>query len=347
MTAPAADGFLLVDKPAGVTSFRIVDHVRKALLRAQPGLQARRGGGRPGGPRPPRFKCGHTGTLDPMATGLLVVMTGKGSRLVPFLTGLDKTYLATVRFGTETHTLDAEGEVTATAAPPATAARAAAALDAFRGDILQVPPLVSALKRDGKPLYARVRAGEDLAEPDPRPVRVDRLEVTGARWPGPQGEHELDLEVSCGSGFYVRSLARDLGRAVGSCAHLVALRRLRVGPFAVADALAGVLDRDGAALMAALRPCADAVPWAAALRVGSDEAALLAHGGQPAADWLERLPAGEAPPAPDGLVRLLDPDGALVAVAAATPDGLRTAAVLAAADTADTTDAGEGRSPCA
>src|SRR5690606_34858090 len=152
-----------------------------------------------------------------------------------------------------------------------------------------------------------------------------RLEVVGARWPGPEGEHELDLEVSCGSGFYVRSLARDLGRAAGSCAHLAVLRRLRVGPFAVADALADVLDRDGAALAAALRPCAQALPWAPVLAVDADEAALLAHGGQPAADWLARLEPGAAAPAGGGLVRLLGPDGALVAVAEATADGLRTA----------------------
>lgn len=343
MTSGAADGFLLVDKPPGVTSFRIVDHVRRALLRADPGLQERRGGGRPlpvipGGPRPPRFKCGHAGTLDPLATGLLVVMTGKGSRLAPFLSGLDKTYLATVRFGTETVSHDAAGAVTATAAPPPSPRQVDAVLDGFGGDILQVPPLVSALKRDGKPLYARVRAGEDLAEPDPRPVRVDRLAIIGARWPGPGGEHELDLEVSCSSGFYVRSLARDLGRAAGSCAHLAALRRLRVGPFVVTDALAGVLELDGAALATALRPCADALPWAPALPLDADEAALICRGGQPAAAWLPRL--GSGLPVPGTLLRLLGPDGVLVAVAELTATGPRTAAVLAVADTA-----GE-RAPC-
>ncbi len=322
------DGFLLVDKPAGVTSFDVVDHVRRALLRAAPQLQASRRRGVRGGPRPPRYKCGHTGTLDPAATGLLLVVAGKGSRLVPFLTGVDKTYAATVRFGAETDSHDADGEVTSTAAAPADPAQVQALLPRFRGDVLQVPPLVSALKRDGKPLHARVRAGEDLAEPEPRPVRIGELEITGRRWPDPAtGACELDLLVSCSSGTYIRSLARDLGRAAGSAAHLAGLRRLQVGPFAVADALPRVLDMDGEALLQALRPPAEALPDAPLLPLTADEAVLVSRGGQPTPAWLERLPG---PPPPGGLLRLAAPDGHLVAVARLTDEGPRIAAVLAA-----------------
>lgn len=320
-----ADGLLLVDKPAGVTSFAVVDRVRKALLRAEPGLQPGRGGRR-GGPRPPRFKCGHTGTLDPMATGLLVILAGKGSRLVPFLTGLDKTYAATIRFGAETHSHDAEGEVVREAALPADEAAVIAALDAFRGDIMQVPPLVSALKRDGKPLHARVRAGEDLAEPEPRPVTISRLEVTAVRLGAAGAIAELDLEMDCSSGTYVRSLARDIGRAVGSAAHLSALRRLAVGPFTLEGAEADPMALDGQAVLAALRPLADALPDAALVPVDADEAAALALGGQPDAAWLQRA---EPTPADGALVRLVDPEGRLAAVARRAGDALVTAAVLA------------------
>ncbi len=322
-----ADGLLLVDKPAGVTSFAVVDRVRKALLRAEPGLQPGRAGRR-GGPRPPRFKCGHTGTLDPMATGLLVILTGKGSRLVPFLTGLDKIYAATIRFGTETHSHDAEGDVVREAALPADEAAVTAALGAFRGDILQVPPLVSALKRDGKPLHARVRAGEDLAEPDPRPVRIDRLEVTALRTDEAGAVCELDLEIACSSGTYIRSLARDLGRSVGSAAHLSALRRLAVGPFTLDRAAAGVMDWDGDAVLGALQPLAAALPAAPLVEVSADEAAALALGGQPGPEWIGRVPASHR--TSGSLARLVDPDGLLVAVATVAPEGLRTAAVLVA-----------------
>ena len=198
---------------------------------------------------------------------------------------------------------------------------------------MQVPPLVSALKKDGKPLHARVRAGEDLAEPEPRPVRIDRLEITGRRWPDPAGgAFELDLEVACGSGTYVRSLARDLGRAVGSAAHLSALRRLRVGPFDVADALPQVMTTGGDELLAALRPLGEALPGAPVLPVTAEEAALISLGGQPRPDWLERL--DDAGPPPVGTVlRLVAPDGGLVAMAVLETEGPRIAAVLVTANT--------------
>lgn len=326
-----AGGFLLVDKPAGITSFRVVDHVRRALLKSFPQLQGDRSRTRPGGPRPPKFKCGHTGTLDPAATGLLVVLTGKGSRLGPFLTGLDKTYLGTLRLGTETDTLDAEGTVTRTIAPPADAAEIEAVLPRFRGDIMQVPPLVSALKRDGKPLYARVRAGEDMAEPDPRPCRIDRLEIADVRWPDPvTGHYEIDLEVACSSGTYVRSLARDVALAAGSAGHLAALRRRTVGPFDVANALERVLEREGHELRAALVPLEAALPGTPRLNLTEEQDRAVRLGGQPEADWLDNLDQTDTPLSGDDLFRLLSPQGGLTAVGRLTDDGPRIAAVFAA-----------------
>jgi len=326
-----ADGLLLVDKPAGPTSFAVVDRVRKALLKAEPGLQAARTGRRPGGPRPPRFKCGHTGTLDPMATGLLVVLTGRGSRLVPFLTGLDKVYSGTVRFGSATDTLDAEGEVVATSALPGDEAALRAAMAALTGDILQVPPVVSALKRDGKPLYARVRAGEDVPEPEARPVRIDRLDLVAVRRDQAGAIAEVDLEVACSSGTYIRSLARDLGLALGGCAHLAALRRLAVGPFRVEDAVTDPMHLDGQAVLAALQPLAAALPDAPTLVLSPDETAAVAHGAQPDPAWLARAP-GVACLEAGALVALAAADGRLVAVARRGEDGLRTAAVLMSND---------------
>lgn len=320
-------GFILVDKPAGVTSFDVVNRVRRSLVEAFPDLAPPRRRGK--GPKPPRFKCGHAGTLDPLATGLLIVLVGKGSRLSPFLLGLDKTYLATVRFGTATDSLDADGEVTASANPPHSPAAIESALPHFRGDIEQVPPLISALKRDGQALHKRVRAGEEVAEPEARPVTIHRLEIDAARWEGEAPE--VDLTVACSSGTYIRSLARDLAEAAGSVGHIVALRRTEVGPFTVAGALTGVMEMPGEDLAAALRPAADALPWAPAMELSGDEADFVRSGGQPGDDWLDRL---KEKPVTQGkssaIFRMLDGDGGLVAVGRIDDDaGLpRTALVM-------------------
>jgi len=320
------DGFLLVDKPAGVTSYRIVDHVRKLLLQFDPGLQPPRPRRR-GGPRPPRYKCGHAGTLDPLATGLLVVMTGRATRLGPFLTGLDKSYRATLRCGAATDSLDADGEVIGTAPVPAEVAVFDDLLGRFHGDISQVPPVVSALKRDGKTLHARFRAGEDVAEPAPRTVRIDHLEITGRRWPDPDtGHHELDFEMACTSGTYVRSLGRDLAAAAGTLGHLTALRRLRVGPFGVDEARQGVLSCGPREVAAAVRPAGEALPWTPFVRLTDPEAYAVRTGAQPDPEWTPRLEGG--PPAADGLFRMIDSDGMLLAVGRLDPEP-RMEAVLA------------------
>jgi len=199
-TAP--DGLLVVDKPSGWTSHDVVARVRRLA-------QTR--------------KVGHAGTLDPMATGVLVLGIGKATRLLGHLALTDKDYDATIHLGITTVTDDAEGDVLeirdASAVGDATAA-----MEALTGEIEQVPSAVSAVKVDGVRSYARVRAGEEV-ELAPRRVTVSRFELLARR-----GD-ELDVRVSCTSGTYVRALARDLGAALGVGAHLTALRRTRVGPF--------------------------------------------------------------------------------------------------------------------
>ena len=214
---PAESGLVICDKPAGWTSHQVVGRVRRLL-----------------GTR----KVGHAGTLDPMATGVLVVGVNRATRLLGLLALDDKAYAATIRLGVSTVTDDAEGEVTST---PGAATVAAAALDAalvpLTGDIAQVPSAVSAIKVDGVRAYARVRAGHEVALAA-RPVRVRRFEVLGRRDTVADGVAVVDLDVAveCSTGTYVRALARDLGAALGTGGHLTALRRLRSGPFTTAEA---------------------------------------------------------------------------------------------------------------
>ena len=310
MTWP--DGFLLVDKPAGVTSRTVVSRVQRALGPS---------GGRKRGA--PRFRCGHAGTLDPMATGLLVVLVGAGTRLSHYLLGHDKTYDAVVRFGVATDTLDAEGEVTASAPPTFDSAQLTAAITARIGTRLQVPPLVSAIKRDGRSLHRRVRDGEDVAPPEARLIRIDDLVQTGPSSSGPgDGTLDVPLRVLCGSGTYVRSLARDLGEDLGTLAHLAALRRVRIGAFDVADAVAPTDLDDSELLRAALRPLATALPELPVVVLDADEAAAVRSGHQPDAAWLDRA---DGPPAPiaagrEPLWTMIDASGGLVAVGRLGPD---------------------------
>ncbi|MEE1618844.1 tRNA pseudouridine(55) synthase TruB [Brachybacterium sp. J153] len=211
MSAP--HGILLVDKAPDRTSHDVVARVRWLL-----GTK----------------KVGHAGTLDPMATGLLVLGIGQGTRLLTHLVGLDKTYLATIRLGLSTTTDDREGEALGEAreATGIGADRLEAALADLRGEIQQVPSTVSAIKVDGKRAYARARAGEDV-ELAARPVTISRFEITARREEGPF--LDLDAIVTCTSGTYVRALARDLGAALGVGGHLTTLRRTAVGPFTVEE----------------------------------------------------------------------------------------------------------------
>jgi len=210
-----ASGVVLVDKPAGWTSHDVVGRVRRLA-----------------GTR----KVGHAGTLDPMATGLLVVGVNKATRLLTSITGTDKVYEATIRLGVSTVTDDAEGEVVQTRlANAVTEERVAEQVALLTGDIEQVPSAVSALKVAGRRAYDRVRAGEDV-QLDARPVTVHSFDVLEVRRLDEGRVVDLDVRVHCSSGTYIRALARDLGEALEVGGHLTMLRRTRVGPFHVADA---------------------------------------------------------------------------------------------------------------
>lgn len=210
---------LVVDKPVGPSSFAVLRRVRWALIRATGGAG-----------RPP--KLGHGGTLDPMASGVLPVCVGEATKVIRFLLDADKEYLAVVRFGVETDTLDATGQVLCeTPIGDLDAIRLQAALAGFRGEIEQVPPMFSALKHHGRPLYRYARAGQTV-ERAPRRVKVHELELLA--WEPPD---RARLRIRCSKGTYIRSLAADLGRQLGVGAHLTELRRTASGPFALAQAV--------------------------------------------------------------------------------------------------------------
>jgi tRNA pseudouridine55 synthase len=289
---------MVIDKPVGPTSFDVVARVRRA--------------GR-------IKKVGHGGTLDPLASGVLPVCVGEGTKLAPFLLDADKEYEFSVRFGVETETDDAGGAVTRTAdASGIDRATIECALGAFRGRISQVPPSYAAIKRDGRALYDYARAGE-IVEVAPREVTIHELEIVGF-----EGADGVAFRVHCSKGTYVRALARDLGRALGVGAHVTALRRTRSGPFALAMALP--LDQALAALAGGE---ARLLPLAAALRYPriavDDPMGRRLRAGQ-RVGWAE-LAAGEA-----DRVSVVDGAGELIAVAEPRPDGMvRTLRVFGAA----------------
>ncbi|MEO0943859.1 MAG: tRNA pseudouridine(55) synthase TruB [Pseudomonadota bacterium] len=203
-------GWLVVDKPAGLTSSAVVNKVRWAF---------------------DAKKAGHAGTLDPDATGILAVALGEATKTVPYVTDAMKAYTFTVRFGVATNTDDEEGEAVATSENRPNDEEIAAALHAFKGNILQVPPAFSAVKIDGERAYAKARAGEDV-ELTARPLFVESLDVVERTDP----DH-VTLEMVCGKGGYVRAIARDLGEALGCYGHVTTLRRTWSGPFDLDDAV--------------------------------------------------------------------------------------------------------------
>lgn len=221
-------------------------------------------------------KAGHTGTLDPLASGLLPLCFGEATKVSQFLLGADKTYRARAMLGIRTTTGDSEGDILRERPVEVDAARLAAALAAHTGDLLQVPPMYSALKHDGERLYALARRGETVERP-PRPVHVSRLELL--QW----DESGFEVELDCTKGTYVRSLIEDIGEALGCGAHITALRRLRVGALDVEQAVTlesvrTVADRDPQALDACLVPIADALAHLPQLDLGPDDAASLQLG---------------------------------------------------------------------
>jgi tRNA pseudouridine55 synthase len=275
-TAGTGSGLVVVDKPAGLTSHDVVARVRRLA-----------------GTR----RVGHAGTLDPMATGVLVVGVEKATRLLGHLTLTEKTYDATIRLGVSTVTDDAEGTVLAAVPAGAVTDEAVrAGVLALTGDIEQVPSSVSAVKVDGKRSYQRVRAGEDVALPA-RPVTVRTFDVLAVR--RSTDVLDVDVRVVCSSGTYVRALARDLGSALGVGGHLTVLRRTRVGPYDLS--VAHTLEELSEELV--VLPIAAAARAAFPAReVSAEEARVVSHGG--------RLPAVGAA----GPVALFDGDGLLLAL---------------------------------
>lgn len=248
-------GWLVLDKPLEMTSTRAVG-VLKRLFFAQ--------------------KVGHAGTLDPLATGILPIAFGEATKTVPFAVEGEKVYRFTVRWGAETSTDDAEGEVVATGEARPTVDEITALLPQFTGEIMQVPPRFSAIKVDGERAYALARDGEEV-ELAARPVVIDELRIVDV-----PDEDSVVLEARCGKGTYVRAIARDLGRALGCRGHVIALRRTRVGPFSEDDAV----DLDeiedaadaGEDLTTFLEPVEMALGDVIELNVSATDAADLAQG---------------------------------------------------------------------
>ena len=289
--AAAPDGLLVVDKPAGWTSHDVVARCRRLA-------HTRR--------------VGHAGTLDPMATGVLVIGINRATRLLGHLALTDKDYDATIRLGQATLTDDAEGEVTATTpAGEVTDEAIAAGVAALTGDLQQVPSSVSAIKVDGQRSYKRVRAGGEVTLAA-RPVTVTSFVVHDVRRTA--DVVDVDVSVTCTSGTYVRALARDLGAALGVGGHLTALRRTRVGPYQ----LEGARTLEQLEVETVVLPVAEAARAAFPSRdLDAEQANVIAHGGPLPAD-------GEAA----GPVAVFGPDGAFLALVERQGDRLKPTAVF-------------------
>jgi len=272
-------GILPVEKGPGVTSFQVVAHLRRVL-------------------RAPRV--GHGGTLDPAATGLLPILVGEATKLTPYLVELDKEYVATVRLGVTTETQDLTGAVIETRPVPALDALALeAALAPFVGTIQQIPPMFSALHRDGKRLYELARQGVEV-EREPRQVVVHSIRLESVALP------DFVMRIRCGKGTYVRTLAADVGAALGCGATLAGLVRTRVGPYALEAAVAWDEVREarsGEALWARLLPPDSALASLGAVRLDADGARAFTHG--------QAVATGERV---GGLLRVYGPDGGLLGV---------------------------------
>jgi tRNA pseudouridine55 synthase len=285
----AVDGVLLLDKPPGLSSNQALQRVKR-LFRAR--------------------KAGHTGSLDPLATGVLPICFGEATKLSSYLLESDKAYRSLARLGQRTATGDAEGAVLETRPVPSlTPAEIEQALAAFRGEIEQIPPMYSALKHQGRRLYELARAGE-VVERAPRSVTIHALDLLAA-----QGE-TLDLYIRCSKGTYVRTLVEDIGERLGCGAHVEQLRRTGVGPYSEAEMhglpeLEALAERGDAALDAALLPLGSAVADWPAVHLDRDSAHYLRQG-QPV----------QVPGAPTaGRLAVFGPDGRFLGVGEVMDDG--------------------------
>jgi tRNA pseudouridine55 synthase len=292
------DGLIVVDKPGGMTSHDVVARVRR-LAKTR--------------------RVGHGGTLDPMATGVLIIGVNRATRLLTYVIGAQKSYAATIRLGEATVTDDAEGDVTATSSVEGVTDEAIrAGLARQTGEIDQVPSAVSAIKINGERAYKRVRDGEDVDIPARR-VTVSRLDILAIRRPGDRDVIDVDVDVTCSSGTYIRAIARDLGHTLGTGGHLTALRRTAVGGFTLAEAatLAELEERSPDVIGL---PMADAVRRAFRERTATpDEARVLSHGGP------------LAPLGIEGPYAVFDEAGAVLAIVSERDGRARAEIVLAPA----------------
>ncbi len=280
------DGFLNLDKPSGITSRAAVDAVVRCVGR--------------------KVKVGHAGTLDPLATGVLVVALGAGTRLIEYVQRMPKTYRAGVRLGATSTTDDADGEVSLVegATPPSTEALLAA-LAGQVGVISQLPPRFSALKVGGKRAYDLARRGDDVAL-KPRAVRIDRVECREYLWP------DLVIEVDCGAGTYIRSIARDVGAALGCGGYVTSLRRTRIGAFTEQESMS-VEDVSMDVIPSRLRPMTDAVAELPRICVDAEGMSRIARGQAVGVGGVSLTPGGE--------VAILGEDGGLIALGEADAAG--------------------------
>jgi tRNA pseudouridine55 synthase len=307
----AESGLVIVDKSGGMTSHDVVARIRRLA-----------------GTR----RVGHAGTLDPMATGVLVIGVEKATRLLGHLTLTEKEYDATIRLGQATVTDDAEGEIVPPAGgqgPDPTAipeARLRSALGAFSGQISQVPPRISAIKVDGQRAYRLTRSGA-APELAARHVMITRLELLAIRAAG-ERLLDLDISVTCSSGTYIRAIARDLGAALDTGGHLTALRRTRVGPYGIARGR--TLQQLGDTFE--LIPLADAAAAAfGCMHLTAEEARLVSHGGRLPAAGATSQYVGEGEPTAatsDAPVAAFDPDGNLTALLIRQGGEMRSLAVF-------------------
>jgi tRNA pseudouridine55 synthase len=299
VTDPVTTGFLLIDKPQGWTSHDVVAKIR----------------GRIGG------KVGHAGTLDPLATGLLVLGIGGATRLLRFVQGADKEYLATALFGVATDSLDADGAIVSREPLPVTPEQVEEVMGRFRGQILQVPPMVSARKVEGRRLYELAREGK-VVEREARPVTIHRLDLVDL---APSDYPEVTFRTVCSTGTYVRTLGDDMARALGGRANLTALRRVRIGVLDVSDAVSvddAVAAADGGEIERLLIRPGEALSEMPEVRV-DDAMAEAVRNGRELPDIL--MPDGAGSDAP---IRVGDRRGELIAVYRRDRNALRPEVVL-------------------
>lgn len=288
-------GFLVVDKPGGITSNAVVSRVKRAT-----GIK----------------KVGHAGTLDPLATGAVVVAIGKVTRLIRFIQEQAKEYLATAEFGVATDTLDADGAVLSREEMAVSLDDLERVKQRFVGVIHQVPPMVSALKHNGRRLYELAREGV-VVEREAREVRIDDLEFTGV---GPGPYPQVDFRVVCGKGTYIRSLADDIAAALGGAAHLTALRRTRVGSLRVETM--GIPADDLEDWEEKLLAPSDALVDLPFIEVGAETAGAVRHGVQFVGGEMVGMPENQP-------VRVLSSEGSLLAVYRRDGDTCRAEVVVA------------------